>query len=354
MKPHTRLLFILFLILLTACLSPEATPPQSPSPTVPAAESASIQAYFTDPTSTDAHLNRNGLDTLLVEAIDSARLSVDAAVYDLNLFTVRNALIDAHQRGVTVRIVAESDQLDRQELQDLKDAGIPVLGDRRESLMHNKFIIIDRQEVWTGSMNYTFNGIYDNDNNLLQVRSSKIAANYLTEFEEMFTDDKFGAGSPANTPNPSLDLNGARIETYFSPDDGVERRIVELISGASQSIEMLAFSFTSDPIAAAILAKADEGLAIRIVLDFDQAYSNTGGEYQNLLDAGLDVRLDGNWEDMHHKVIVIDGETVITGSYNFSRSAAERNDENVLVITDAALAGMYLGEFERVYSLAKP
>lgn len=350
MKLHTPLLSILFLLILTACQLPEQTPVETPA----AEESPAIQAYFTDPRSTDARLRRNGLDVLLVEAIDSARLSVDAAIYDLNLFTIRNALIDAHQRGVTVRVVAESDQLDRQELQDLKDAGIPVLGDRRESLMHNKFIILDRQEVWTGSLNYTFNGVFDNDNNLLQVRSTKIAENYLAEFEEMFTDDQFGAGSPANTPNPNLDLNGMRIETYFSPDDGVERRIVELISGATQSIDMLAFSFTSDPIAAAILAKAQAGLAIRIVLDFDQAYSNTGGEYQNLLDAGLDVRLDGNWEDMHHKVIVIDGETVITGSYNFSRSAAERNDENVLVITDAALAGAYLGEFERVYSLAKP
>ena len=63
------------------------------------------------------------------------------------------ALVKAHRRGVDVRLVMESDNLDSHDPQALKDAGVPVLGDRREGLMHNKFIVIDRTEVWTGSMN---------------------------------------------------------------------------------------------------------------------------------------------------------------------------------------------------------
>jgi phosphatidylserine/phosphatidylglycerophosphate/cardiolipin synthase-like enzyme len=62
-------------------------------------------------------------------------------------------LIDAHRRGVTVRLVTESDYIDVPEIQELREAGIPVLGDRREGRMHNKFVVIDRQEVWTGSLN---------------------------------------------------------------------------------------------------------------------------------------------------------------------------------------------------------
>ncbi len=62
-------------------------------------------------------------------------------------------MIDAHRRGVTVRLVTESDYMDVPEIQELRAAGIPVLSDRREGRMHNKFVVIDRQEVWTGSPN---------------------------------------------------------------------------------------------------------------------------------------------------------------------------------------------------------
>ena len=102
----------------------------------------------------------------------------------------------------------ESDYLDEPEVQQLIQAGVPVLGDRREGLMHNKFVIIDRQEVWTGSMNFTINGAYRNNNNLVRVRSSMLAQNYLMEFEEMFEDDLFGPGSPANTPVPTIEVPG--------------------------------------------------------------------------------------------------------------------------------------------------
>ena len=73
--------------------------------------------YFTDPDSPTARTYRGGPDAALADAIDQARLSVDVAVHDLNLWSVRNALIDAHQRGVSVRVVTESDNLDRTELQ---------------------------------------------------------------------------------------------------------------------------------------------------------------------------------------------------------------------------------------------
>ncbi|MDH5508038.1 MAG: phospholipase D-like domain-containing protein, partial [Anaerolineae bacterium] len=111
--------------------------------------------YFSQPGSGTL---RGGPDAALAAAIDAARASVDAAIYDLNLWSIRDALLAAQRRGVTVRIVTESDNLDRPELQELIAAGIEVLGDRREALMHNKFVVIDRYEVWSGSMNLTLNG----------------------------------------------------------------------------------------------------------------------------------------------------------------------------------------------------
>jgi phosphatidylserine/phosphatidylglycerophosphate/cardiolipin synthase-like enzyme len=297
---------------------------------------------------------RGGPDAALAAAIAQARLGVDIAMDTLDLWSLRDALIDAKRRGVTVRVVVESDNLDEAEIQDLVRAGIPVLGDRREGLMHNKFVVTDRMEVWTGSMNFTLSGAYRADNNLIRLRSAQLAENYLVEFEEMFVEDRFGPGSPANTPYSRLEVGGTPVEVYFSPDDGVSERLVEAVQGAQESIHFMAYSFTSDEIAEAILARAATGVEVAGVFDESQAGQNQGSEFQRLRDAGLEVRLDGNPHSMHHKVIVLDGQSVVTGSYNFSNNAETRNDENLLVIESPEIASQYEAEFRRVFEMAQP
>jgi phosphatidylserine/phosphatidylglycerophosphate/cardiolipin synthase-like enzyme len=111
--------------------------------------------YFTNPISPLSPQGTGGVDGPLVEAIEAARLSIDVAAYSLSLNSVRNALIRAHERGATVRVVMESSNLDRSDPQIMIEAGIPIVGDNRDGLMHDKFIIIDRSEVWMGSMNFT-------------------------------------------------------------------------------------------------------------------------------------------------------------------------------------------------------
>ena len=116
-------------------------------------EAGWYSVYFTAPQGPAANTLRGGPDAALAEAIDQAVLSVDVAAYSLDLWSIRDALLRAHRRGVSVRLVVESDNLDSDELIQIAEAGVPVLGDRREGLMHNKFVVIDRYEVWTGSMN---------------------------------------------------------------------------------------------------------------------------------------------------------------------------------------------------------
>jgi phosphatidylserine/phosphatidylglycerophosphate/cardiolipin synthase-like enzyme len=314
-----------------------------------AASSEWYELYLTEPS---ADRNRGGPDAALAAAMDRARVSIDIAAYDLNLWSLRNALIDAHRRGVQVRMVTETNNLDRREIGELQDAGIPILDDNREGLMHNKFVIIDREQVWTGSMNFTLNGAYRNDNNLIQIRSAELAQDYLVEFEEMFVDDQFGFVSPANTPNPRIVVDGTTIDVFFSPDDGVQNDLVELIYSAEESVHFLAFSFTADPLTDALLDIAEGGVVVRGIFDDGQVESNTGGDFATMRDAGLDVRRDGNEFKMHHKVIIIDGKIVAFGSYNFSRSAEVRNDENLLIIYNETLAQEFLDEFTRIYEQA--
>ncbi len=93
-----------------------------------------LQIYFTDPTAPRARDYRGGPDAMVAAEIDQARLSVDVAAYSLNLWSIRDALIHAYQRGVVVRMVMESDNMDNQEVQEIQDAGIPIVGDQQRRL----------------------------------------------------------------------------------------------------------------------------------------------------------------------------------------------------------------------------
>ncbi len=352
---YKLLALFLTVIFISACISvtPVDLAPIPTSTERPDVETSDwIDIYFTEPDNPNSNNYRGGPDAALAAAIDEARFSIDAAIYHLNLWSIRDALIAAHARGVTVRVVTESNNLDEAEMQDLIEAGIPVIGDRRESLMHNKFVVIDGHEVWTGSMNFTVNGAYKNDNHLLRVRSSRLAENYISEFNEMFNNDFFGDYVLKNTLHSTITIDGSAIETYFSPDDGTAAQIINQIRSAEKSVFFMAFSFTSDDIASALIAKAADGVQVAGIFEEGQYHSNRGTEFDNLVNAGLDIHLDGNNRNMHHKAFIIDEEIVIVGSYNFSRSAEERNDENTLVIYNADVAELFLEEFERVFEQA--
>jgi phosphatidylserine/phosphatidylglycerophosphate/cardiolipin synthase-like enzyme len=309
------------------------------------------EIYFSRPDRPESKTLRGGPDAQLADALDTAAFSIDVAMYHLDLWSVRDALIYAHRRGVEVRLITDSAYKDEMEIQALLEAGVSVIEDRRPSLMHHKFIVIDRVEVWTGSMNLTVNGAYRNDNNLFRIRSKEIAENYTREFEEMYVEDLFGVASNQDTPYPVVELNGRPVETYFSPDDYVLIRLLDLLGGAEKSVEFLAYSFTSDSLGEALLELHRRGVVVRGVVEESQV-SATGSETPRLRQAGLDFQLDNNPASMHHKVMILDGEWVVLGSYNFTRSAEEKNDENLLILHDPELASQFLLEFERIYQSA--
>lgn len=322
-----------------------------PATSVPA--EAWLSVYLTEPSGPQAGSLRGGPDARLAEAIDAAHYTVDVAIYHLNLWSVRDALLRAAERGLRVRVVVESDGLFDPEVQDLIRAGIPVLGDRREPLMHHKFTILDDLEVWTGSMNYSVGSAYRDDNLLLRLRDRGVAENYRREFDEMFEDELFGPLSLADTPHPRLTIGGIQVETLFAPDDGVARRLIELVAQADSEIDFLAFTFTSDPLTEALIEAAARGVTVRGVMERDQAQA-AGSDIGRMQAAGLDVRLDHSPGTMHHKLLLIDGIIVATGSYNFTRSAEMANDENLIVLDDPAAAALIGAEFARLYAAASP
>ena len=301
-----------------------------------------IQVFFV-PTATPGG---SDAEQALIALISGAQESVACAFYDFELESVAHALVARHQAGVTVALVSDSDYSDRPGLCLCRDAGIPVIFDKRSALMHNKFCVVDGRYVWTGSTNITRNGMFENNNNAVLITSGELATNFTGEFEEMFVQHKFGASSPRNTTWPTLTVAGTSLECYFAPEDGVEEKVIAKIAEARRQIAFMAFVFTSEPIAEIMGERLAAGAQVRGVVEKRSAGSRYS-RHKYLNERGANIYIDGNPNTMHHKVIVVDGELVMTGSYNFSASAEEKNDENLIVIHSPKIAAMFLEEVDR-------
>ncbi len=311
--------------------------------------------YFTAPTCPPEAERVGGLDETIAEDISQAQLQVDVAAFDLDADPIVQALIDLEEPGVTVRVVTDEDNGDLSSIRRLRRNGISVVEDKRSALMHNKFIVVDGRYTWMGSLNYTANGVYCNNNNLVRIDSSRIAANYTAEMDEMYDDRLFGPDSPQNTPNEKMTINGIQVENYFGPERKISPIIARAVASAQSEILFMAFSFTDDQIGEAMLGRADAGVTVRGVFETtgsDTVYSY----YPHMAAAGIDnvqVRTDGNPRIMHHKVIIIDRETVIFGSFNFSDSANRKNDENIIIVHDPTFTSFFVEEFETVWAEAQ-
>jgi phosphatidylserine/phosphatidylglycerophosphate/cardiolipin synthase-like enzyme len=139
--------------------------------------------------------------------------------------------------------------------------------------------------------------------------------------------------------------NGRSVEVHFSPGGGCTEAIVHELSQASTRVRIQAYSFTSAPIAKAIIEARKRGVAVEALLD----KSNRTDKYSAgtfLKNEGCDVRIDAKHAIAHNKIIIIDDRTILTGSFNFTRNAEENNAENLLVIRDDVdLARKYVANF---------
>ena len=313
------------------------------------------EIFFTAPTCPPDEERVDGLDETIAEDISQAQLQVDVAAFDLDAEPIVQALIDLEERGVTVRVVTDEDNGDLSSIRRLRRNGISVVEDKRSALMHNKFIVVDGRYTWMGSLNYTTNGVYCNNNNLVRFNSSRIAANYMAEMDEMYDDRLFGPDSPPNTPNEKMSINGVQVENYFGPEREMSLNIARTVASAQSEILFMAFSFTDDQIGEAMLGRADAGVTVRGV--FEKTGSDTVYSYYPHMAASgmanVQVRTDGNPRIMHHKVIIIDRETVIFGSFNFSDSANRKNDENIVIVHDPTFTSFFVEEFETIWAEAQ-
>jgi len=147
-------------------------------------------------------------------------------------------------------------------------------------------------------------------------------------------------GNEGPDSSATTKVSGSDVELYFSPNGGCTEAVVRTLGAARQTVLVQAYSFTSAPIAQAVVDAYRRGVKVQVILD----KSNETEKYSAadfLAHGGVPVLIDDKHEIAHNKIMIIDGETVITGSFNFTKAAEEHNAENLLVIHNRELAAKY-------------
>lgn len=325
--------------------------------------SGTIKAYFNHPVDGTVATTSNAIYTAsitdtIVQYIDLAQSTLDFTIYEAQNMAIVDALNAAHDRGVAVRVISD-DEGDNEVLIDNLNSAIPVIEGNANGIMHNKFMIVDQNEVdnsWvlTGSMNHTIANLGWDYNNIICIQDQSLAKGYTLEFEEMW-GGAFGNQKTDNTPH-CFNINGVVVESYFSPSDGVANRIVQAIDKAEKDLAFAILVFTENSLGTAVLEAHERGVDVRGIIDYVEF---NGDEYSFLSNNGVNVQdyqnADGSqWPDgptLHHKYAVIDYSVgsnhplLITGSHNWTASAGSIHDENTLLIYDAEIANWYQQEF---------
>jgi phosphatidylserine/phosphatidylglycerophosphate/cardiolipin synthase-like enzyme len=310
----------------------------------------------------------NAIDDTLIAYINRVQESLDIAIYNFdntNLSNMTTAINNAYSRGVKVRIVTEGGSTNSG-LSTLNSSINKIYSPTTMAygLMHNKFVIMDANssnpnlpKVWTGSTNLTDGQINTDPNNVIIIQDQSLARSYELEFEEMWGDTdltpntsvaKFGPYKTDNTPHEFV-IGGNRVESFFSPSDGTNGRIIEKIQSANTELQFETMLITRTDIANELVNAHTNGIDVLGVVDNTSSTSTW-----STLIAGLgsnrlkDFNAGGTF---HHKTLIVDQSNVssdplvLAGSHNWSTAAETKNDENTLVIHDDTIANIYYQEF---------
>jgi len=316
----------------------------------------------------------------LTAFIDGAKQTLDFAIYDMRLsYPLRARLVTAlrekAQAGVEIRLCYDADKPPKPDLaagQDpaptgtgafVQSLGYPWRRIAGMKLMHSKYVVRDRQSVWTGSTNMTDDAFAREENNVVEIDSPQLASYYAQNFEELWEKENFEHTGDIHTDPVPLTFSSqpATARVLFSPGCGLEidSEIARRVREAQRRVRICSLLVNSGTLIGELSNLLRRGrVAIDGIYDrtqMEQVYLQWQEVPQNrwkigalkeiIMHAGLVGKNSapytpaGPHNFMHNKVLVID-DTVITGSYNFSRSA-QFNAENILFIESAPLAETY-------------
>ena len=302
---------------------------------------------------------KDNLLSAIVEFIDGAKKRLFIAVQELDSRPIVEAIIRARQRKVLVKLVIEADYLRaKTALQNPFMAGGPhesnrilhdavlrakikVNSDFNPKIFHQKFIVRDSKSVLTGSTNFTDTGTSANLNHIVIIHDEAIAKIYNKEFREI-QQGHFGKLNEGHDPKPKeVMVSNVRVKTLFAPDHNPEMEIMKQIAKAKTRVDFAIFTFAeSSGIDDQLILAKQAGITVRGALFKSQANQKWSAK-EMLKNAGLELYLvprsglpSPRPRKLHHKLMVIDEQLIIAGSFNYTGPANKLNDENMIIIGD--------------------
>lgn len=274
--------------------------------------------------------------------LDTAQRSLDIAQYNIRNERFIAKLEELRARGVRIRITVDAKNAEKEynTLDDQIEArGFDIVRHRNTradfAIMHHKFTIVDDAVVMTGSYNWNETAQEVNDENMLVLRDPALAAAYKAEFEEL-----------RGAPEVAQPGQGNGVTVYFSPEDRPRDAVLEQIRLARESIVVGMFTFKDDAVARAMRDAARRGVKVLLVAEKKQADTTQSDEIVAQGGPNARVIIAANTSSahsaMHHKFAVFDSRRVITGACNWTRTAFQFSNEDLLVIASEALARTYL------------
>ncbi len=276
-----------------------------------------LSLYFTPDSTTDQ---------MIIRFVKQAQKSVYIASYTFSSDMLTDIL--NQMKGIDIKII-----VDTRPPVNLQKAQIKV--DAKSSLFHPKIIIIDGRYSAISSGNFTESAFFLQHNHFLLFEDEKIAR-YLTDKFNSWWED-----IPLDT-----EYSYDNIRFSFSPENNCEQIISEAISTARKTIHFAMYHFTSEEIAKVMLKRKLAGVKVYGIIENSsvEPYS----VFYGLKNFGCNIRRSNRAGYLHDKLIIVDQETIITGSYNLT-AAARRNNEVVIIIKDKNLASKFIKEWKKMW-----
>lgn len=290
----------------------------------------------------------DAVEARVADELLAAERSIRVAMYNIRSRRLADLLLERHHDGLAVELLLDAKQMAKEWNTlgaELAAAGldvVPVQNDRsRYATLHDKFAVIDDETVIFGSANWSSSGLFDNEETLMVLRDGELAAVVAGELDELRDGARVARSADASGP----------VQLYFSPTDRIDSVIERAIEEADERIVVAVFSLRLSWLVDALLEAHARGVDVFVVTDQKQAdFTDTD---ETLAAAGIPVVTALNattpFTAMHHKFMVIDGETTFTGSYNWSYTATFHSHEDLAVIHDEEVAAAFEGEAGRVW-----
>ena len=295
--------------------------------------------------------------TELLKNINNSKHSIDMALYGYaDIPDVTNAIRNAIQRGVNVRMVYDVDKDNGNYYNDTFKIAKMISESKNDSIykkskyMHNKFWIFDENVVITGSANACGTDFSEfNANSILIIQSPEVAQIYKKEFEQMY-DEKFHDKKEIIENKENILLGESIASIYFSPIDNIiTDKLIPFIENAHHYVYMPIFVLTHKKLTSALIDAKKRGVDVKIILDATGA-GNTYSTHEELRKNGIPIKVENYAGKMHSKSIIIDDEFLVAGSMNFSKNGESANDENCIVIENPYLTKYYKTFFNYIWN----